>query len=226
MSSRQEEKERRRQEREERERAAAAKAKRSRLIQLIGGVVVACAIVAGVAIAVSSGGGGSADNGPDVDDAQLKSTAAASGCVYRAFPSEGREHVTATRTAADYKTNPPTSGAHNPNPAADGLYVAGNEPAIQNWVHTLEHGRVLLQYRPGTSEPVVQQLEQLFNEDVKGSGGAYHSVLMRNNSKMPFQVAAVAWRHYMACREFTPKSIGALRTFRNGLIDKGPETVP
>jgi hypothetical protein len=226
MSSRQEEKERRREEREERERAAAAKAKRSRLIQLIGGVVVACAIVAGVAVAVSSGGGGRGDNGPDIDDAQLKSTAAASSCVYRAFPSEGREHVTATRTAADYKTNPPTSGAHNPNPAADGLYVAGNEPEIENWVHTLEHGRVLLQYRPGTSQPVVKQLEQLFTEDVKGSGGAYHSVLMRNNSKMPFQVAAVAWRHYMACREFTPKTIGALRTFRNALIDKGPETVP
>jgi hypothetical protein len=226
MSSRQEEKERRRQEREERERAAAAKARRSRLIQLIGGVVVACAIVAGVAVAVTSGGGGGGDNGPDVDGAKLKSMAAASGCVYRAFPSEGRDHVTAPRTAADYKTNPPTSGAHNPNPAADGLYVAGNEPAIENWVHTLEHGRILFQYRPGTSPQVVKQLEQLFNEDVKGSGGAYHSVLMRNNSKMPFQVAAVAWRHYMACREFTPKSIAALRTFRTELIDKGPETVP
>ena len=226
MSSRQEEKERRRQEREERERAAAAKARRSRLIQMIGGVVVACAIVAGIAVAVSSGGGGGGDDGPDIDDAQLKATAASSGCVYRAFPSEGRDHVTTTRTAADYKTNPPTSGAHNPTPAGDGLYVAGNEPAIENWVHTLEHGRVLFQYRPGTSQPVVTQLEQLFNEDVKGSGGAYHSVLMRNNSKMPFQVAAVAWRHYMACREFTPKSIGALRTFRNDLIDKGPETVP
>ncbi len=227
MSSRQEEKERRRQEREERERAAAAKARRSRLIQMIGGVVVACAIVAGIAFAVSSGGGGGGDDsGPDIDNAQLKSTAAASGCVYRSFPSEGRDHVTTPRTAADYKTNPPTSGAHNPNPAGDGLYVAGNEPEIENWVHTLEHGRVLFQYRPGTSAPVVKQLEQLFNEDVKGSGGAYHSVLMRNNSKMPFQVAAVAWRHYMACREFTPKSIGALRTFRNDLIDKGPETVP
>lgn len=225
MSSRQEEKERRRQEREERERAAAAKAKRSRLIQMIGGVVVACAIVAGVAFAVTSGGG-SSDDGPDIDDAQLKSTAATSGCVYRAFPSEGREHVTAPRTAADYKTNPPTSGAHNPTPAADGLYVAGNEPKIENWVHTLEHGRVLFQYRPGTSQAIVTQLEQLFNEDVKGSGGAYHSVLMQNNSKMPFQIAAVAWQHYMACREFTSQTIGALRTFRTALIDKGPETVP
>ncbi|HEV2786449.1 MAG TPA: DUF3105 domain-containing protein [Solirubrobacteraceae bacterium] len=226
MSSRQEEKEQRRKEREERERAAAAKAKRSRLLQLIGGVVVACAIIAGVAVAVSSGGGDGDDGGADVDTGKLKAAAQSSGCVYRAFPDEGQDHVTEPLTEADFKTNPPTSGGHNPEPAPDGLYVAGNEPAIENWVHTLEHGRVIIQYRPGIERSVVTQLEALFNEDVKGSGGAYHSVLMRNNTKMPFEVAAVAWRHYMACREFTPKSIEALRTFREELIDKGPETVP
>jgi hypothetical protein len=224
MSSRKEEKERLRQEREERERAAAAKAKRGRLLQLIGGVVVACAVIAGGAYAVSTGGGGG--NGPDIDDDKLKAAAQSSGCVYRAFPDEGQGHVTEALTEADFKTNPPTSGAHNPQPAPEGVYVAGNEPAIENWVHTLEHGRILYQYRPGIEKPVVTQLEQLFNEDVAGSGGGYHSVLMRNNSKMPFQVAAVAWRHYMACREFTPETITALRTFRDELIDKGPETVP
>jgi hypothetical protein len=223
MSSRQEEKERRRKEREERELAAAAKAKRGRLLQLIGGVVVACAIVGGVAFAVSSGGGG---GGEDVDDGALTSAATAAGCVYRAFPDEGRDHVTKKLTAANFKTNPPTSGAHNPNPAADGVYAAGNEPAIENWVHTLEHGRVLFQYRPGTSAPIVSQLQKLLDEDVKGSGNGYHSVLMQNNSKMPFQVAAVAWRHYMGCNEFTPKSIEAMRTFREELIDKAPEKIP
>ena len=226
MSSRQQEKEQRRKEREERERAAAAQAKRKRLLQLIGGVAVACAIIAGVAVAVSGSGGGGGDDGADVDTDKLKAAAQSSGCVYRAFPDEGQDHVTEQLTEADFKTNPPTSGPHNPEPAADGLYVAGNEPAIANWVHTLEHGRVILQYRAGVDRSVVTQLEALFNEDVADSGGGYHSVLMRNNSKMPFEVAAVAWRHYMACREFTPKSIEALRTFREELVDKGPETVP
>lgn len=227
MSSRKEEKERLRAEREERERAAAAKAKRNRLLQLIGGVVVTCAVIAGVAVAVSSsGGGGSDDGGADVDADKLKAAAQTAGCVYRAFPDEGADHVTETLTADDFKTNPPTSGAHNPETAADGLYVPGNEPAIENWVHTLEHGRVIFQYREGTERSVVRQLEALFNEDVNDSGGAYHSALMQNNTDMPFEVAAVAWRHYMACREFTPQTIEALRTFREELIDKGPETVP
>ena len=110
--------------------------------------------------------------------------------------------------------------------APDGIYVAGNEPGIGNWVHTLEHGRIEFQYRPGVNKSVVTALESLFNEDVKGSGSGYHTLLMRNNTKMPFQVVAVAWRHYMACATFTPKSIDALRTFREALVDKAPELVP
>jgi hypothetical protein len=224
MASRQEEKEQRKRERVEREAKAAAAAKRKRFVQLIGGVVVALAIVGGLLFAVSHGGGGS--NGAKVDDARLNSAAAAAGCTYRAFPSEGREHVTRTLTPADYKTNPPTSGQHNPVPAADGLYVPGNEPPLEHWVHTLEHGRVEFQYKPGTPASVIAQLTTLFNENVKGSGNGYHSMLFQNNTKMPFAVAAVAWTHYMACKTFTPKSIDALRTFRDELIDKGPETVP
>jgi hypothetical protein len=220
MSSRQEEKEQRKQERLQREAAAAAAAKRKRLVQLVGGVVVACAIVAGVVFAVSRGGR------DDVDNAGLSAQAKRAGCVYKAFPDEGRDHTTKTLTAGNFKTNPPTSGAHNPNPAADGLYVAGNEPEIANWVHTLEHGRILLQYKPGTDKAVVAQLTSLFNENVEGSGNAYHSVLMQNNTRMPAQVAAVAWRHSMTCSKFTPKTIGALRAFRTALIDKGPEVVP
>ena len=223
MSSRQEEKEQRKRERLEREAAAASAAKRKRLLQLIGGVVVACVVVAGVAFAVAGGGGGGDD---DIDDDRLTAAAKAAGCVYRAFPDEGRGHSGDKLTAADYKTNPPTSGTHNPTPAGDGIYVAGNEPEIANWVHTLEHGRILTQYKPGTRTDVIAQLTTFFNEDVADSGGAYHSVLMQNNSGMQAQVAVVAWRHSMTCSEFTPKALEAFRTFREGLVDKAPEVVP
>ena len=223
MSSRQEEKEQRKQERLAREAEAAKAAKRKRLLQLIGGVVVACAVVAGVAFAVANGGGGGGD---DIDDDELTAAANAAGCTYRAFPNEGQEHTADKLTAADFKTNPPTSGQHNPTPAPDGIYPAGNEPEIENWVHTLEHGRILFQYKPRTPANVVQQLTALVNEDVAGSGGAYHSVLMQNNSGMKPQVAAVAWRHYIVCDEFTPQVIDAFRTFREALVDKAPEQVP
>lgn len=222
MSSRQEEKEQRKQERLAREAAAAKAAKRKRLLQLIGGVVVASAIVAGVVFAVGSGGNG----GGNVDDSDLAETAQAAGCVYRSFPDEGREHTTEPVTAADFKTNPPTSGTHAATPAPDGIYAPGNEPAIGNWVHTLEHGRIIFQYKPGTDADVVAQLTSLYNEDVADKGGAYHSVLMQNNSGMKPQLAAVAWRHHMTCDKFTPQTIDAFRDFREALVDKGPEVVP
>ena len=225
MSSRQEEKEKRKQERLAREAAAAAAAKRKRLLQLIGGVVVACAIVAGGAFALAGGGD---DGGDDINNAELRAAATKAGCEYRSFPNYGQEHENKEFTPADYKTNPPTSGTHVPAglEAQAGLYIAGNEPKIGAWVHTLEHGRIIFQYRPGSKPNIPADLEKLYNEDVKGSGGAYHSVLMRNNTKMPYQVAAVAWRHYMVCREYTPAVIDAFRDFRTALVDKAPELVP
>lgn len=224
MSSRQEEKEQRRQERMAREAAAAAAAKRKRRLQIVGGVVVACAIVAGVVFGLAGGGG---DDG-DVSTADVAAAAKQAGCEYRSFPNYGQEHQNKEFTPADYKTNPPTSGAHLPPglEAQAGLYAPDNEPKIGSWVHTLEHGRILFQYSPGTDEKVVAQLNALYDEDVKGSGGAYHSVLMQNNTKMPFAVAAVAWRHYIGCKTFTPAAIDAFRDFRTALVDKAPELVP
>ena len=49
---------------------------------------------------------------------------------------------------------------------------------------------------------------------------------MRNNTKMPFAVAAVAWRHYMGCKKYTPAVIAAFRDFRTALVDKAPELIP
>jgi hypothetical protein len=221
VSSRQEQKEQRRQERLARERAEQQAAKRKRLMQIIGGVAVGAAVIAGVALAVLGGGKTSAR-----DTSKLMVAAKAAGCVVRSFPSYGREHVTQPLTEANFKTNPPTSGNHNPTPAQDGVYAPGNEPAIENWVHTLEHGRILFQYAPGTPAAQIAQLQTLFNQPVLNSGNGYHSVLMENNTKMPFAVAAVAWRHYVGCPKFNDKVIPALADFRTAYIDTAPEKIP
>lgn len=220
MSSRQEEKERRKQERIERERAEAAAAKRKRLVQIVSGVAIAAAIIVAVVLVVAGG-----NKDAKRDSHALVAAAKAAGCVVRSFPSEGREHVTQPLTEANFKTNPPTSGNHNPVPAQDGIYAPGNEPAIEHWVHTLEHGRVFFQYKPGTSAARIAQLTTLFNEPVLGKSG-YHSVLMENNTNMPFAVAGVAWRHYVGCPKFTDASIPALRDFRNVYVDTAPEQIP
>ena len=222
MAHRQEEKEQRKRERLEREQAAEAAAKRKRLLQIGGGVVVAAVVVVGVVLAVAGGD----SSKKRATEAAVTSAARAAGCVYKTFPEEGRNHVTKTLTPANYKTNPPTSGDHNPNPASDGLYPPGNEPAIENWVHTLEHGRVLLQYQPGSPQATVAALQKLYEEPVLDSGPSYHMVLMENNTKMPFKTAAVAWRHYLGCKDAGSATIEAMRAFRDRWVDQGPEFIP
>ena len=228
MSSRQEEKEQRKHERVEREAAAAAAAKRKRLLQIVGGVVVGVAIVVGVVLAIASGGGERRRRRRRATAELARPPRRRPTASYRAFPDEGSSHVDEKLTPADYKTNPPTSGDHVPpgRRRRTGVYAPGNEPEIGNWVHTLEHGRILFQYKPGTPPSVVAQLEKLFNEDVPTAAAPTTACSCSNNTKMPFEVAAVAWRHYIGCAKFTPKAIDAMRAFREVLRRHGAREDP
>jgi Protein of unknown function (DUF3105) len=235
VSSRQEQKEARRQERLAREAEEAKKASRNRRLQIVGGVVIGVVAVVAVVVAVVAGTGGGDDKDapkpsgkknpqvaavpiPARKTAELFAAAKAAGCTVKTFPNEGREHIT---TAGTYKTNPPTSGNHSPVPADDGDYSGRQTPAKENYVHTLEHGRIEFQYRPGTPSKVIGQMRTLFNE-----GGAYHSVLFENNTEMPYEVAATAWTHLIGCPKVDNKTWDALRAFRVRYVDQAPEQIP
>ena len=218
MSSRQQEKERRRQERVEAERAAERAASRKRTLQIGGGVVLVVAVIAVIAVVALAGGGGN-----DTPSAgSLAKDATAAGCVFKSYPSEGRNHTTGK---VKYKTNPPTSGNHNPVPAQDGIYAPGNEPAPENYVHSLEHGRIEFEYKPGTSQSDVAKLQKLAEEELNGSAG-YHVLMFQNNTKMPSQFALAAWTKLLTCNKLTPQSMDVMREFRKAYTDKGPEFIP
>ena len=234
MASRAEEKERRRQERLAQEEAERKGHARTRRLQLAGGALLAVAAIIAVVVAVASGGGTSSSDGPSPSDSasssvklpvrktsDLATAAKAAGCVVKSFPLEGREHTTATVT---YHTNPPTSGNHNPNPSEDGFYPNGAPPKERN-VHALEHGRIEMQWKPGTPQNVIDTLQAIFNEPLKGKSG-YHQLLFENNTNMPFEVAAASWQHYLGCPKFNQNVIDAIRAYREQYVDKGPEFIP
>jgi hypothetical protein len=236
MSSRQEEKERRRQERLEREQAEARAASRRKRLQLAFGGLLAAATVA-VAVVLVLGGAGDAggDDGGGASDpevpanvsiprqeiGELEAAAEAAGCELSNPEIEGAQHEERDFTAEDYQTNPPTSGNHFPEWAEDGIYERGSVPQLGLLVHTLEHGRINVQYKPGTPAETVQQLEALLAEQSEG----YHMLLYQNPTGMRAQVAATAWGHSLTCPEMNPQVFDALRTFRAEYIDKGPEQV-
>jgi hypothetical protein len=234
VSSRQQEKEARRQERLAREAEEKRRAERNRRLQIVGGVILGVAVIAAIVIAVVASSGGSDDSKPKSSGkanpevkavplpprktTDLFAAAKAAGCVVRTFPNEGRQHITGKGT---YRTNPPTSGNHNPVPAEDGDYSGQQTPAPENYVHTLEHGRIEFQYAPGTPAKVIGQLRTLFAEQ-----GSYHDLLFQNNTNMPYQVAATAWTHLIGCKQVNDKIWDALRAFRLRYTDQAPEQIP
>jgi Protein of unknown function (DUF3105) len=221
MAHRSEEKERRRQERIAKEEAARKAAARRRRLQLGGGVVLGLAVVAVVAI-VALAGGNDDKGDSSANLSKLTADAKAAGCTFSQFKSEGRTHTAGKVT---YKTNPPTSGNHNPTPAQDGIYRAGNSPPKENFVHTLEHGRIEFQYKPGASAADVAKLRRLAEEPLNGTAG-YHVLLFENNTKMPAEFAATAWTKSITCPTLSTQAIGAMREFRQAFTDKGPEFIP
>jgi hypothetical protein len=230
MSSRQEEKERRRKERLAAEEAAAAGAARKRRMgYLVGGVLAGAAVAAVViAVAAGGGGGGKSPSKPSASQTKLdtaaKQAAAAAGCTVDTFPNEGRQH---TESKVVYKTNPPTSGNHNPVPASDGIYDPGGTPPIGKLVHALEHGRIEYQYHPWLPAAQITQLQALMKEPVGGQPGGFAQLLYQNTTGMPYAVAATAWTHRIACPTFKgAATLAALRAFRSAYLLKGPEFIP
>jgi hypothetical protein len=221
MAHRAEEKERRRQERIAQEEAARKAATRKRTLQIGGGAVLGLAVVAAIAI-VALAGGGDSKGDTAVKATKLAADAKAAGCTFSQFKSEGRNHTAGKVT---YKTNPPTSGNHNPTPAQDGIYRAGNSPPKENYVHTLEHGRIEFQYKPGTPAADVAKLRKLAEEPLNGAAG-YHILLFENNTDMPDQFAATAWTKSISCPTLSAQALGAMREFRTAFTDKGPELIP
>jgi hypothetical protein len=220
MAHRAEEKERRRQERIAQEEAARKAAARKRTLQVGGGVVLGLAVIAVVAIVALAGGGDKDKSTANVS--QLTTDAKAAGCTFSQFKSEGRNH---TASKVTYKTNPPTSGNHNPTPAQDGIYRAGNSPPKENFVHSLEHGRIEFQYKPGASAADVAKLRALAEEPINDTPG-YHMLMFENNTNMPTEFAAAAWTKSITCGQLTPQAIAAMREFRKAYTDKGPEFIP
>jgi Protein of unknown function (DUF3105) len=162
---------------------------------------------------------------PPLGIGDLEEAAEVAGCDLQLnLPDEGNTHFTNEDKDQQYDTNPPTSGDHYFNPTetgsgalADGAYL--NTPPMVRAVHSLEHGRVLIQYSPDLSEEEQLEIKGVFEESPQG-------VQMFPNPDMPYEVAATAWRQLVGCDEYSPEALDVLRDFRDIYRGNGPENVP
>jgi len=154
-----------------------------------------------------------------LEQGDLEAAAKAAGCELQLdLEEEGNQHVTKESEIPDYETNPPTSGNHNPEQLADGAYSDFPEPWY--FIHSLEHGRIELQYLPDLSESDQLALKGVFDESPDG-------MLFFPNPDMPSEVAVTAWTQLMTCDSFEGQAtIDAIRDFRDAYRGRGPENVP
>jgi hypothetical protein len=227
------EREKRRQERIESEREDAS-SNRSRLIV---GYAIASTAVLAIAVVVfilaSGGGGGAAKgdahinlhaaigstNGIEPDDragtappavkiTDVKAAAKQAGCDLKlGLKDEGKEHIPQGSPPPDYKTNPPTSGNHvePPYQQADGAYA--EMPDEIDFVHSLEHGRMEIQYSPSLPEPDQLALKGVYDT-------MYGATLLFPNDRMPYDVAATTWTNLIGCPTYKGAiTLDAIRDF-------------
>jgi Protein of unknown function (DUF3105) len=230
VESRKEEKERLREIRREKEqRAEAELRRRMRVGYAIAGLLGVAVVAAIIVFALGSGGGESSKahinlgsgstNGvaPDsrtgtapapVKVSDLKTAAKQAGCVLRQnLPDEGHTHISPEAPTPKYKTNPPTSGPHvePPYQQADGAY--SKEPKEIDFVHSLEHGRMEIQYSPKLASPEQLQLKGLYDT-------FYAGTLLFPNQQMPYEVAATTWTNLLGCKTYKGAiTLDAIRDF-------------
>jgi hypothetical protein len=234
MATRKEEKDALRQRRLDKEAGQkAADRKRLRLAYGVAAALVAVAAVV-IVVVVASGGGGSSSGGeahinlnlsagstngvqpderagtppPAAKLTDMKAAAAAAGCKLRLqLKDEGHEHIPPSSKTPNYETNPPTSGPHvePPYQQADGAY--SEMPQEIDIVHSLEHGRLEIQYSPKLAEKDQLALKGLYDT-------MYGATLLFPNENMPYEVAATTWTNMLACPTYKgAATLDAIRAF-------------
>jgi hypothetical protein len=238
---REEERERLREAREEREAQSAGSEKRRLAVAYAVAAVLVLILVVAIVVIASSGGGDSGNahinqesgstNGispdgrsgtapPAVAVANLKQAAKQAGCDLRLnLKNEGRTHLPPGSPTPHYGTNPPTSGNHvdPPYQQADGAY--SEMPLEIDIVHSLEHGRLEIQYEPDLPEKAQLELIGLYDT-------MYGATLLFPNSNMSYAVAATTWTNLIGCPTYKGSiTLDAIRAFGKATWGKAPEPV-
>ena len=164
---------------------------------------------------------------PPVENAVLEEAAKAAGCELQLdLPEEGNTHLDDPDVPdVEYKTDPPTSGDHYGNSQetasgalADGAYAVF--PPVGRWVHSMEHGRVVIHYSPELSEEEQLEIKGVFDEEPAG-------LILIPNPEMKSEVAVSAWTQLATCETYEgAATLDVIRAFTDIYRGQGPEYFP
>jgi hypothetical protein len=123
---------------------------------------------------------------------------------YTAGGLTDRAHVpqSARPKLSTYPTHPPASGPHDPTPLAAGVY--DTPPDVYRSIHSLEHGTVIIWYRPGVSSSDLQKIKDFYssslnNDHVIVAPYSYPTEGAVGSLPQGKDMVLVAWHRYQAC---------------------------
>ena len=164
---------------------------------------------------------------PEVVNGDLVGASNVAGCDLQLdLRDEGNAHFDDVDKVVERDTNPPASGDHfaanGPDEPGSGALADGaflQMPPENRTIHSLEHGRIVVQYSPDLPEEDQLALKGLFDEQPEG-------ILLFPNPEMPYEVAATAWTQLVGCDTFEgAATLDVIRAFRDQYLGRGPEPV-
>jgi hypothetical protein len=101
-------------------------------------------------------------------------------------------------------------------PARPGVYE--EPPGGEALTAAMRRGIVVIQYRPGLGDSQREELHILQKALPQGT------VVTPNDTAMPFQLAATAYRRLLGCRRYSADALEAVRLFQGRYLGRGPDT--
>lgn len=157
---------------------------------MLGGVVVVALVVVVLAIA--------RDDAPEL-------------AAVETFPDMGRDHLAPGETPPEYNSDPPTSGPHAAQAAACGVYDSEVPDHIQ--VHNLEHGAIVVQYRPDLGQTEVEALR-----DYARSKASH--ILLAPRSDLTHPVVVTSWTRMLRLDSI---DLDTVEAYYQRYVGTGPE---
>ena len=134
-------------------------------------------------------------------------------------PNEGWAHVP-EGSAIIYRSNPPASGSHYPVWLRYQEYA---QPMARGyWVHNLEHGAIVVLYRPDASADVIRQITEAFRSIPVDASCGHQRALLTPDPLLPRLTAVVAADFVLLGDSVDAQGIRAFAVARRG---RGPEQV-
>jgi hypothetical protein len=132
------------------------------------------------------------------------------------YPDAGQDHMRKGE-AVSYNSSPPTSGPHLAVPAEPAFYEADSGIEPERLVHNLEHGQIVIWYRPNAPDLgfIAEQVEELVEQEPVATVGAPYPEMEEG-----YNIVLTSWTKSRSCAFASQKVVD---DFRRQFQGQAPE---